>query len=351
MREAIDYFLDFKSRNSEIFKDANPSILFDLYIGQKDGFIPVDLYYLHQFNNPSFERIDFKMNNGEIGEKIISDDDTIKIQFNTSSRYNKQKIYIHAKNVKNVLNENNCKYIKIGNKIFSYDEFKKDYGNKIVPVSTNGNILIKPFLNYNNKYVYFNLFYNSKVINDLLQEPSNILVKTENIIMPVFYSNSVLITTTGELAYSSFSSFSFITSQRLQGNDFVNYRGVNINLNNTLNDLNYEPFIIDYTENGENLQYHYIIDDSLYIDKLPLLERAFLFSDKENPELLTDFSFLPIYTKSSIEEYLNAFGINYEWVYDVDGDDDIPDGTKIRRASLTQEEMTDEVKKVRRVIV
>ena len=61
----------------------------------------------------------------------------------------------------------------------------------------------------------------------------------------------------------------------------------------------------------------------------------------------TNLNYSMLYTKESIEEYLRAFGIDFEWVYDVVGDDDFVQGRKLRHPSLINQPATLEFSKQR----
>ena len=120
-------------------------------------------------------------------------------------------------------------------------------------------------------------------------------------------------------------------------------------------DIGYLECDHDFIPNEHKGHMYFAIYHSLYKDKLPIENQFFYFSnlddfvtvDSDGVVDFTNLNYSMLYTKESIEEYLRAFGIDFEWVYDVVGDDDFVQGRKVRHPSLINQPATLEFLKQR----
>ena len=292
-----------------------------------------------------------------------------KIEFSTYHRPFNKKVYIHAKNVKDVLNPVNAKSILFQNKKISFDEFISLYGNKVMAVDYDGNF-------YHNMYdsnfeIWTpSLFYNTKqmIMNQI---PVSVIVKSNNLVFPVLnynhYNNIVQKGLNRDLNSLQFS-YSQVVERivetplwyygdiigTINKKDGVILDGYLLDFRNP--DIGYLDCGHDFLPN-ELYKGHMYIDiyHSLYKDKLPIENQFFYFSnlddfitvDSEGTVDFTNLNYSMLYTKESIEEYLRAFGIDFEWAYDVVGDDEFFQGRKVRHPSLINQPATLEFSKQR----
>ena len=291
-----------------------------------------------------------------------------KIEFSTYHRPFNKKVYIHAKNVKDVLNPVNAKSILFQNKKISFDEFISLYGNKVMAVDYDGNFYHNMFDSNFTRWTP-SLFYNTKqMINS--QQPVSVIVKSNNLVFPVLnYNHYNDIIPHGYNRNSNTLNFSFShIVERVTENSLWYYGGI-IGTINKKNGAILDGYLID---NGSDIGYlecdhdflpnelydgqmYFEINHSLYKDKLPIENQFFYFSnlddfitvDSEGIVDFTNLNYSQLYTKESIEEYLRAFGIDFEWVYDVVGDDDFVQGRKVRHPSLINQPATLEFSKQR----
>ena len=283
-----------------------------------------------------------------------------KIEFSTYHRPFNKKVYIHAKNVKDVLNPVNAKSILFQNKKISFDEFISLYGNKVMAVDYDGNFYHNMF-DSNFEIWAPSLFYNTKqmIMNQI---PVSVIVKSNNLVFPVLnynhYNDIIPHGYNRDLNPLNFS-FSHIV-ERVVETPLWYYGGIIGSINKIIDwgnsDIGYLECDHDFLPNElYDGQMYFEINHSLYKDKLPIENQFFYFSnlddfvtvDSEGVADFTNLNYSMLYTKESIEEYLRAFGIDFEWAYDVVGDDDFVQGRKVRHPSLINQPATLEFKKQR----
>lgn len=285
-----------------------------------------------------------------------------KIEFSTYHIPFNKKVYIHAKNVKDVLNPVNAKSILFQNKKISFDEFISLYGRKVMAVDYDGNFYHNM---YDSNFTSWtpSLFYNTKqMINS--QQPVSVIVKSNNLVFPVLnYNHYNNIIPHGYNRNSNSLQFSYSHVVDRVSESSLWYYGCIIGAINKDDIIDYGNPDIGYLECNHDFlpnelyqgQMYFEINHSLYKDKLPIENQFFYFSnlddfitvDSEGIVDFTNLNYSMLYTKESIEEYLRAFGIDFEWVYDVVGDDDFVQGRKVRHPSLINQPATLEFSKQR----
>lgn len=268
-----------------------------------------------------------------------------------------KKVYIHAKNVKDVLNSVNAKSILFQNKKISFDEFISLYGRKVMAVDYDGNFYHNM---YNSNFTSWtpSLFYDTKIMN-ANQKPVSVIVKSNNLVFPILNYNY----------YNQIMEHGYNRNQNSLQFSYSHYFNLGVGLygrvigafnNNSISDagsdVGYLQCSHNFLPNQNGGEIIFDIYHSLYKDKLPIENQFFYFSnlddfitvDSEGIVDFTNLNYSQLYTKESIEEYLRAFGIDFEWVYNVVGDEEFIQGRKVRRPSLINQDATQEFKKSRR---
>ena len=367
----IFYFDWLKEQYPDTLKYASYSNDIELYNGYSDNkdltlstTYPNGNTQIHYYSSGGVIReFDFEVQPGYIEHH--------KIEFSSYHRPFNKKVYIHAKNVKDVLNPVNSKSILFQNKKISFDEFISLYGNKVMAVDYDGNFYHNMFDSNFTRWTP-SLFYNTKqMINS--QQPVSVIVKSNNLVFPVLnYNHYNDIIPHGYNRSSNTLNFSFSQVVERVGQyslwDYGDIIGA-INENKIIEGSVIDGYLLDYGNrdigylecdhdfipNEHKGHMYFEINHSLYKDKLPIENQFFYFSnlddfvtvDSDGVVDFTNLNYSMLYTKESIEEYLRAFGIDFEWAYDVVGDDDFVQGRKVRHPSLINQPATLEFSKQR----
>lgn len=283
------------------------------------------------------------------------------IAFSTPHTPFNKKVYIHAKNVKDVLNPVNAKSILFQNQKISFDEFISLYGRKVMAVDYDGNFYHNM---YDSNFTSWtpSLFYSTKeIVNS--QIPVSVIVKSNNLVFPVLsYNHYNQIIPYGYYRNQNSLQFSYSFYVEAITNTNIWYAGYiigafnNDSILDSGSDIGYLYCGHNFLPNEDDAGLiQFDIYHSLYKDKLPIENQFFYFSnlddfvtvDSEGTVDFRNLNYSQLYTKESIEEYLRAFGIDFEWVYDVVGDDEFVQGRKVRHPSLINQPATLEFSKQR----
>lgn len=355
----VFYFDWLKEQYPDTLKYASYSNNIELYYGYSDF---KDLRLSKTYNNGNTRTEDF-CSGGVIREYDAEIQGTIehhKIEFSPYHRPFNKKVYIHAKNVRDVLNSVNAKSILFQNKKISFDEFISLYGRKVMAVDYDGNFYHNM---YDTNFTSWNpsLFYNTKEMTNS-QIPVSVIVKSNDLVFPVLsYNHYNQIIEHGYYRNQNSLQFSYPFYVEAITNTNIWYAGYIIGAfnNDSISDagsnVGYLECSHSFLPNDSRGDIYFEIYHSLYKDKLPIENQFFYFSnlddfvtvDSEGTVDFTNLNYSMLYTKESIEEYLRAFGIDFEWVYDVVGDDDFVQGRKVRHPSLINQLATLEFSKQR----
>lgn len=351
------YYFDWvKEQYPDTLKYASYSDNIELYYGNEDF---KDLRLTKTYTSTGITKTQDFSSGGVIREYDVEIDGHIdhhKIVFSNHRPFNK-KVYIHAKNVRDILNNTNAKSILFNNQKIPLEDFLALYGRKVMAVDYDGNFYHNMWDSNFTSWTP-SLFYDTKVMTPN-QEPVSVIVKSGNLVFPVLsynYYNQII-----QYGYTrGRNSLQFSYPIYCEFNGFYYYGDIigsyNDYISDSGNNIGYLQCGHDFLPNEYGGDIYFEIYHSLYKDKLSVENQFFYFSNLDDfitvdSEGIVDFrslNYSMLYTKESIEDYLNAFGIPYEWVYDVVGDEEeFVQGRKVRHPSLINQPATLEFSKQR----